>query len=254
MKGFFIAFLLLLLAPGIASGALPPAALKNVVVDLPPDARLPLNLSAGDISGRALSIADAMGGRSAFVLFADYTCKNLCGPALVLLSAALRESGLSPLRYRLIVIGIDPKDTAADASRMAAAQIPDELRKNAVLLLPDARNLAEMTRALGFHYAYDQSLDQFAHPEVVYAVDADGRVIRLLSPLTLTAKDVRNAFSPAQLQNSLSEDLRVLCYHFAQLSGIHTAAIELLLKIAAVLTLAAMAGGVLLMRKRGNAA
>ena len=108
---------------------------------------------------------------------------------------------------------------------------------------------------MGFRYAYDAAIDQFAHPEIVYALKPDGHVVRLLSPLTMTAVDINGRFRILhKLHNCLSDRFRVLCYRFEQLSGVHTATIELLLKFASVLTLAAMAGGLLLMRKRRAAA
>src|SRR5437763_687696 len=160
-------WVLLWLASGTVMAALPPAALKNAGITLPPGARLSLNIAANDASGQHRAFGDLLAGHPAFIIFADYTCKNLCGPALVLLSSALAQSGLSPAAYRLIVTGIDTKDTPEDAKRMAVAQIQKPLRESAILLLPDARDLAAITNALGFRYVYDKSIDQFAQPELV---------------------------------------------------------------------------------------
>jgi protein SCO1 len=243
--------LLLWLWCATANAALPAAALASAGIDLPRDARVPLNLTADDASGRHRRFAELLDGHPGFVIFADYTCKTLCGPALVLLGSALAQSGLPPNLYRLIVIGIDPKDTPQDARRMAAAQIPEPLRDHAILLLPDARALAIITKAVGFRYVYDKSVDQFAHPEIVYTVAEDGRVLRLLSPLALTASDIRTAFSEsAEAPQTLYGRFRVLCYRFELLTGVHTAVIERLLKISSVLTIAAMAGGLFVMVKR----
>ena len=248
-------WVLLWLGSSAAMAASPPAALKNAGITLPPGARLPLNIAANDASGQNHAFGDLLAGHPAFIIFADYTCKNLCGPALVLLSSALAQSGFSPVAYRLIVIGIDPKDTAGDATRMAVAQIQKPLRDTAILLLPDARNLAAITNALGFRYVYDRRIDQFAHPEIVYVLAPDGRVLRLLSPLTLTTGDIRNAFSePAEPPQTLYGRFRVLCYRFELVTGVHAATIQLLLKIASGLTIACMAGAFLVMSKRGRRA
>src|SRR5438105_7308450 len=149
-------WVLLWLGSSAAMAALPPPALNNAGITLPPGARLPLNIAADDASGQHRAFGDLLAGHPAFVIFADYTCKNLCGPALVLLSSALAQSRISPTAYRLIVIGIDTRDTAGDAQRMAEAQIRMPLRDSAILLLPDARNLAVITNALGFRYVYDR--------------------------------------------------------------------------------------------------
>jgi len=250
-----ILLLCFLLLPCSAMAALSPAALRDVRLELPGGARLPLDLTAKDLSGKSLTLRTALAGERGFVVLADYTCKNLCGPALVLLGTAIAHSGLSPTQYRLIVIGLDPKDTADDARRMAAAQLPEAVRAQAVFLLPDARNISTLTNALGFRYAYDAAVDQFAHPEVVYSVKPDGRIVQLLSPLTMSAADVSHAFSDLpQSPGTLYDRFRVLCYRFGQLSGAYTATVELLLKISSVLTLAAMAGGLILMRKRRGTA
>lgn len=238
----------LCLWPAAAIAALTPAALNSAGVNLPPNAVLPLNLAASDLSGQQRSIASALAGKPGFAIFADYTCKTLCGPALVLLTAGLAQSTLPPGSWRLIVIGLDPKDSATDARRMLLAQVPEKLRAQTVFLLPDARTVAAATRALGFHYVYDKSVDQFAHPEVAYAIAADGRVLRVLSPLALTASDLRGALSgPPQAAESLYGKFQVLCYRFGLLTGIYDIPVEIALKAAAILTLALMALGLVLL-------
>src|SRR5438270_12080844 len=97
MKRILVSLCVLLwLASGMAMAALPPAALNSAGITLPPGARLPLNISVKDASGQYRAFGDLLAGHPAFVIFADYICKNLCGPALVLLSSALAQSGLSP--------------------------------------------------------------------------------------------------------------------------------------------------------------
>lgn len=241
--------------PGLAFAALSPAALNSAGVSLPPNAMLPLNLSARDLSGQKLSLASAFQGKPGFALFADYTCKTLCGPALVLLGAGLTQSGLSPASYRLVVIGLDPKDTAGDARRMLMTQVPESIRPQTRFLLTDPATVSAATRALGFHYVYDKVVDQFAHPEVAYAVAADGRVLRVLSPLALTATDLKSALTgPPHTDDTLYGRFRVLCYRFGVLSGVYDAPVQTALKAAGGLTLVAMAAGLvtLLRRKRSR--
>ena len=61
---------------------------------------------------------------AAILIMADYTCRALCGPVLALTAASLERSGLQAgSDYRLVAVGLDPKDTAADARAMKAAQL-----------------------------------------------------------------------------------------------------------------------------------
>lgn len=238
----------LCLWPVAAIAALTPAALNSAGVYLPANAVLPLNLVAPDLSDQRRSFASVFAGKPGFVIFADYTCKTLCGPALVLLAAGLAKSTLPPDSWRLAVIGLDPKDSAADGRRMLLAEVPEKLRAQTVLLLPDAKTVAAATKALGFHYVYDKSVDQFAHPEVAYAIAADGRVLRVLSPLTLTVSDLGAALSgQPQAPESLYGKFRVLCYRFGLLSGIYDVPVQIALRLAALLTLAVIALGLVML-------
>ena len=234
--------------PMAANAALTSAELNNAGVNLPASAVLPLNLIAPDLSGQRRSIASAFAGKPGFAIFADYTCKTLCGPALVLLGAGLAQSALPPDSWRLVVIGLDPRDSAADARRMLLTEVPEKLRAQTVFLLPDSKTIAAATTALGFHYVYDKSVDQFAHPEVAYAIASNGRVLRVLSPLALIAADLRTALSgPPQPPESLYGKFRVLCYRFGLLTGIYDLPVQIALKAAAALTLGLMALGLVLL-------
>ena len=78
----------------------------------PPGAALPMTLNFLDERGRQTTLAQAIGGVPAIVIFADYTCHTLCGPILEFAAAGLAKSGLRPgADYRVVVIGLDPKDS-----------------------------------------------------------------------------------------------------------------------------------------------
>jgi len=63
-------------------------------------------------------------GRPTLLLPADFTCKQICGPALTIASSALQQTGLVAGRdYSLVVVGIDPRDTIDDARRFTQGQI-----------------------------------------------------------------------------------------------------------------------------------
>jgi protein SCO1 len=244
------AMLCVLLAPSIAWAALPQAALDSTGIVLSGDARFPLSLSAPDLAGTSTTLGQALGGRGGFVLFADYTCKTLCGPALALLGAALERNGETPIPHPIIVIGLDPKDRPADAERMRDSEVPRPLRAGTVFLLPDSTTLARAATAGGFRYLYDKSVDQFAHPEAVYVVAADGRILSLLSPFALTTADMSSVFTEPAQQSAIAAALRTICYRFGILRGPYTEAVATALKIAAGLTMLAMAAGLLLLTRR----
>lgn len=249
----WLAALLMVLWASEAQAGLTKAELAGVTASPPPNAQLDLGLAAPDTAGTTRTIASILGARPAFFTFVDYTCTTLCGTSLALLGQALERSRLALSDYRIVVMGLDPKDPLASALAMEAREIPDRLRTATVFLLPDRATLARATAMLGFHYAYDAASDQFAHPSAVYAIGPDGSVRSVLSPFALTTDNMESALA-GPTGTSLYERVRLLCYGFDPLHGAYNAAITAVLRIAAALTLVLLATAVLLMIRNARRA
>jgi protein SCO1/2 len=241
-----LAALLGFLAAMPAHAALTRAQLRTVSASPPPGAHLDPNLTARDSTGKLRSIGSLLAGRTGFVTFVDYTCNTLCGTDLALLSIAIQNAHLASSQYRIVAIGIDPKDSAKSAIAMAKKEIPAALLPNTGLLLPNESTIRRATAALGFHYAYDPTINQFAHPAVIYAIAPDGELRAVFSPLTLTPEALRTAVSATD-GPSLFARIGHLCYAYDPATGIYTPRIDLILKIAAAATVLLLAGAVLLL-------
>ena len=219
-------------------------------------ARLPQGLRFVDRRGREVALGEVAAGRPLVLLFADFTCRHLCGPGLTLTAAALHDTRLAAGGdYRLGVIGLDPRDGAADAARFAdrLRDLPDVAGATTVLR-GDARTVAAATRALGYGYVHDAATDQFAHDASVYVFAADGHLAALLPELALRPEAVRAAVLGAATTHPASFGERVahLCYGFAALTGRFDQPVIVGLRGATALAL--LAGGALLIRRRRRVA
>jgi protein SCO1/2 len=245
-----LAMLLALAAPA-AAGVIP-ADLAAVSATPDPGATLPLDLTFVDQSDERRTLREALGGKPVVLIFADYTCRTLCGPILDFAAAALRQSGLRPGGdFRLVVIGLDPRDGLDAARAMRADRIgtDDPLVRATVFLTGQVPDVAAATTALGYHYAYDAAHDQYAHPAAAYVLDAQGRVARVLSGLGLSGSDMRLALVAAGQGHvgTLGDRIRLLCYGYDPVRGIYTERITFWLEIAAGVTVAALGGSILMM-------
>jgi len=250
---------LLLLLDGSAFAGVSRAALDAAYVDSRPGAALPLNLEFRDDNGQVRSLASALAGRPAVLVFADYTCHTLCGPVLDFTIAALQRSGLQPgWAYNLIVIGLDPKDSVDVARALKTSHLAnsDPIGGAALFLSGSQAAVEQATAALGYHYTYDAEHDQFAHPAAAFVLNSKGEVTRVLSGLGLSGPDLRLALVEAGRGQvgALADRFRLLCYGYDPVRGIYAARIGALLQIAAAITLAAMAGGFLVLRRIARAA
>jgi protein SCO1 len=243
-----------------AHAGLSRADLQTIAAAPPPNAALPLALSFRDDSGRPRTLADALGGKPAVLIFADYTCHTLCGPILDFTAAALRQSGLrAGADFRLIVIGIDPKDGIGTASEMRNERLgrDDPVARAAVFLTGDEPAIQSVTTALGYRYTYDAAHDQYAHPAAAYVLDAHGTVVRVLSGLGLSGADMRLALVAAGngQVGTFADQIRLLCYGYDPARGIYTERITFFLELGALATVAALASSIAFMtvkaRQRG---
>jgi protein SCO1 len=215
-------------------------------------AELPSGLEFLDQRGRPLKLAAALHGVPDVLIFADYKCRTLCGPILEFAASALAKTGLRPgADYRVIVVGLDPRDGLADARAMEAEHLgaASPIKRAALFLTGDQAAITAATAALGYHYRYDPAHDQFAHPAAVYITDASGRVTRVLSGLGLDGVDLRLALVDAGrgAVGTLIDQIHLLCYGYDPVRGIYTERITFILELAAGATLLVMAGGILIL-------
>jgi protein SCO1/2 len=228
--------------------------LASVRFEAPANAHVPASLVFEDGAGRPVHLIEALAGRPALVLPVDFTCRTLCGPALTIASAALAQTGLNPREdFHLVVVGIDPADSIADARALITARVADPtLAKAAVIMQGDARSIQAFMAAIGYRAVYDAEADQFAHPAGAVVVTADGRVSRLLSSLALNPGDLRLALTEAGegRVGSFTDRLALLCSQFDPAHGVYTSAVIRIIQVSAVLTVVLVAGGLLLLSRR----
>jgi protein SCO1/2 len=244
-----------------SSAGVAPAQLDTVKVDAQAGAAFPMSLRFADVKGVERSLADVVGDNPAVVVFADYTCSNLCGPILAFAAAGLARTGLAPGRdFHLIVIGLDPKDGPREAIDMKKSRIGDDtqLANASVFLVGNAPALKAATQNAGYHYIYDKEHDQFAHPAAAYVINRDGMIVRVLSGLNLTGDSLRLALVDAGRGRvgTLLDQITLYCFGFDPARGIYTASITKILTIAGCATILILAGGILFMAlaRRGRAA
>jgi protein SCO1/2 len=212
MRRLAVALALLALADIRPAAALTESALATVGATPRIGALLPLGLGFRDDAGRRTTLGQALGGKPAILVFADYRCSSLCGPGLVLTSLALDQAGLKPGRdYRYVVLGLDQEDPPAVAAAVRRGRLNSPAGRRAILLGGGPAD--QVARAAGFRYLFDPAVGQYVHDTVVYALAPDGRVRAALSEFTLSPAELRAALSsgPAPELTLLSR-IRLLCH------------------------------------------
>lgn len=231
-----------------ASAGLTSSQLSDVQAQPLSGARLPLAATVHDANGPDMSLGDALAGRPALLVPVDYRCRSLCGPALALLAPLLSQTRFRlGVDYTVLVLGMDPRDSDAEALAMAQAQLGPAAGQSGVRILSGgADTLGRIFATLGYRTEYDGEAGRFAHPAAAFAIAADGRVARTLSTLALDPTDLNLALTEAGGggRGALADRLILLCYGFDPIQGVYTPAIRRVLGLAGLATLIALAGGV----------
>jgi protein SCO1/2 len=161
-----------------------------------------------DQTGRAVTLAGLAHGRPLVLIPVQYLCPNLCGLSLVGLDQAIARQ---PDRgFAVAALGIDPREGPAVAARtVAGLKTPI-----AALTGPEPASRA-VTDALGYRYAWDRTLGQYAHISAVAVLAPDGRLVRWLPGPQVDPKALTLALEQATTGQvePIPERLFLLCYH-----------------------------------------
>lgn len=247
--------IVLFAANSSAIAALSGSDLAGIEAAPAPDAVLSPLLPLEGTEGEAKLLRQWLGNMPSIWILADYTCQTLCGPVISIVSDALGRTGLQPgSDFQLIVVGLDPKDSAADAEAMKSAQVgrDSSLAQHTFFLRGTAEDVSELTKAFGFHSVYDRERDQFAHPAAAFVVTPAGHIARVLSGLALDPADLRLALVDAGQGRvgSWTDHVRLMCYGFDPTKGVYTASIGRMLSAAGALTIIALAVFILILFRR----
>jgi len=237
--------------------ALPAAATPRP--DFQPElgSHLDLTTPLTDEAGATAPLSADTAGKPFLVLFGYHKCPNLCGVADLDLVQTLKQTGLDAATYRVLFISVDPDETAADAAasraKLATASGGADL-SSWRFLVGKALDLAHLESSVGMTVS-KVDRDLYVHPVAISAVTPDGKLSGVLSGLDYRASDLRAAVATASAGKlgSLGEHLLLLCSAFLGI-GRYTGAAIFAMRIMGLAVMAAIAGGIFLLTRRGHPA
>lgn len=243
---------LLLALPGRAEQVAPatPAVFQDLDVVENLNETIPLERAFVTSDGQRVSLRSLLReGKPVVLTLVYYRCPSLCNLVLSGMVSALRASGLALGNdYRAVTVSIDPTETpelAEERKRghLQALGVPTTTADWAFLTgkEEDIRALAE---AVGFKYAYDAQLKQYAHAAVSFVLTPEGKLSRYLYGVQYPPRDVRLAVVEAAGGRVGTSFDRVLltCYQYDPATRRYGFAIKAFLRIGGFMVFAALSG------------
>jgi protein SCO1/2 len=202
-------------------------------------------------------LGDYFGKRPVVFALVYYNCPMLCTQVLNGLVSALGVVSLDAGRdFDVVAVSFDPRDTAKDAAAKKAAYVGRYRRDGASrgwhFLTGDPDAIARVTKAAGFRYRFDEALGQFAHASAILVATPEGRLSHYFYGIEYAPRDLRLALveaSAGKIGNPVDQIL-LYCFHYDPATGKYGAVIMRIIRLAALLTLLAIAGGILIMSRR----
>ena len=229
-------------AGGTPAAELPPI-LREVGFDQNLNQMLPLDARFTDEQGRAVTIGDYFGERPVVLAFVYYGCPMLCQQSLSSLAATLGVLAENPGEdFEVVSVSIDPRETPQLALEKKAHYIErsgkPSIAKGWHYLTGTQAEIQRLTRAAGFRYVWDASLQQYAHPAGIVIATPHGRVSRYLFGIDYGPRDLRLGLLDASEEKISSPLERVLlyCYHYDLATGRYSLAIMRVVQLAGAAT------------------
>lgn len=220
-------------------------------------APLPQQAVLRDEAGRPVRLGDYFGARPVVLVLGYYECPNLCGLVMNGLLRSLREISFDAgEQFEVVALSIDPREGPTLAAAKKRSYLREYARDGAAggwhFLTGGADAIEQVAGAVGFHYRYDEDVDQFAHAAGVIVATPDGRISRYLFGIDFPPRDLRLALVEASgnVIGNLSDRLWLLCCAYDPRTGRYGFFISNTLRAAAIGTALLLAALVLWLLRR----
>jgi protein SCO1 len=234
-----------------------PELLTDIGLDQRLDAQVPPDLRFRDEAGREVRLGDYFGTKPVILTLVYYECPMLCTQVLNGLTSALGVLSFSiGQEFDVVTVSFDPKETPELAATKKAAYVNRYKREGAGrgwhFLTGEQRSIAALTKAVGFRYAYNASIDQYAHVSGIMVLTPEGRLSRYFYGIEYGPRDVRLALIEAADRRigTPADQLLLYCFHYDPKSARYSFAIMRLVRTLGVATVLAMVGGIIILRRR----
>jgi protein SCO1 len=234
-----------------------PELLTEIGLDQRLNDQLPLDLRFKDELGREVRLGDYFGKRPVILTLVYYECPMLCTQVLNGLTSALGVMQFSIGReFDIVTVSFDPGEGPELAAAKKAAYLDRYDRAGAErgwhFLTGDPKSIAALTRAVGFRYAYNEGIDQYAHVSGIMILTPEGRLSRYFYGIEYGPRDVRLAIIEAgdRKIGTPIDAFLLYCFHYDPKSARCSFAVMRVMRTAGIATLAALVVGVVVLRRR----
>jgi protein SCO1/2 len=239
-------FSILIHANAATNNSLTDAQLLQIKFDQKLNSQVSPNLIFRDSTGKQIQFGDYFGKRPIVLVLGYYGCPMLC--TLVLNGAISTFQDLKwsiGENFDVIFVSIDPNETP----KLAADKLKTYLRSYGRgkpggwhFLTGDKNAIQKIADEVGYHFAYDPRIKEFAHPSGLIILTPDGKVSRYLFGVSYSAAELNSALRDASAEKTGSpvEQFVLLCFHYSPLTGKYGNLIMIAVRVSGIAMMVAL--------------
>ncbi len=234
-----------------------PKLLRDVGIDQRLNEQIPLDLTFRDESGKTVRIGQYFGDKPVILALVYYECPMLCTQVLNGLLRSLKNMSLDVgKQFTVVTVSFNPRETPGLATNKKRVYVGLYGRPGAPegwhFLTGDEAPIQGLTRAVGFHYAYDSATDQYAHATAIMVLTPQGKISRYFYGIDYPSRDLRLSLVEAS-NNKIGtpvDQVLLYCYHYDPTTGKYGLVIANVMRVAALATVLALGTFLLVMFRR----
>jgi protein SCO1/2 len=214
-----------------AAGA-KPGLLAKIGIDQKIGDTLPLDLPLTDESGRDVTLGQYFGKRPVILALVYYECPMLCTQVLNGLVTSIGILNFEVNKeFDVVAVSFNPKEGPGLASQKKAAYVERYGRPQSApgwhFLTGTQASIDRLTKSVGFRYAYDERIGQYAHGAGIEIVTPHGVLSKYFYGIEFSSRDIRLGLIEASSERigTPIDDVLLLCYHYDPSTGKYGAAI-----------------------------
>ncbi len=247
----FFALAVLIAAPAAAQRNNLPPELAEIGVEQKLGESVPLDAVFTDSTGAEVQLGDLLGERPAILAPVYYECPMICDMVLDGVTRSAKALKLEVGRdFDVIAASFDPEETpelARASKETVVARYGREGTRDSTgdgwhFLTAQPESIRRLTESIGFRYKKIEETGEFAHSAAIAVLTPEGRIAQYFYGIDYPPRDLQLGLVEASDNRigSLVDQIVLFCYRYDPSTGKYTLAVWILVRTAALLTVAAI--------------
>ena len=257
MKTRFPILFWVMIALSLKAQALTDEQISDIRFDQKLDTQISLDLTFRDENGKAVKLQNYFDKKPVVLVLGYYTCPMLCTLTFNGMVESMEDMKWSiGDQFNVVHVSIDPKESSGLALAKKQTYLKRYGRPGAAsgwhFLTGDEPQIKKLCDEVGFHYAYDPAVKQYAHPSGIIILTPEGKVSKYFFGVSFSSPELYAALRAASTHKvgSPIERLVLLCFHYSPIHGKYGVLIMTMLRVFGAVTLAIMAWAAVVLFRR----